>query len=260
MELAGSRVLVTGASSGIGAAAAVAFADAGATVGICARRADRLAGVLERCQTSAPESRAWAVDLADLDGLGAFAACADGELGGIDVLVNNAGIPMRRKMQELTLDDLETVMRINFYSPVVLTSALLPGMLERGRGRIVNVSSMGTRMIAMGVAAYAASKAALELYTEGLFADLLGTGVTAQLFVPGSTNTEFSTPRPGDRAAAYADPHAMEPDAVAAALVALVRSDDFEGHASERLEQMARAKRSDPNAFLSKIAKQLVPE
>src|SRR6478609_1827577 len=134
MELAGSRVLVTGASSGIGAAAAVAFANAGATVGICARRADRLAGVLERCQASAPESRAWAVDLADLDGLGVFAACADGELGGIDVLVNNAGIPMRRKMQELTLDDLETVMRINFYSPVVLTSALLPGMLERGRG------------------------------------------------------------------------------------------------------------------------------
>jgi short-subunit dehydrogenase len=259
MELEGSRVLVTGASSGIGAAAAVAFAGAGATVGVCARRGDRLAEVLERCRAVASGSRSWTVDLADLDGLPAFAARADDELGGVDVLVNNAGVPMRRRMQDLALADLEAVMRINFYSPVVLTSALLPRMLQRGRGRIVNVSSMGTRMIAMGVGAYAASKAALELYTEGLYADLLGTGVSAQLFVPGSTNTEFSTPREGDRAPAFADPNAMEPGAVAAALVELVRTDDFEGHASDALARTARSKRSDPNAFLSGIAARLVP-
>ena len=254
MELEGARVLVTGASSGIGAAAAAAFAQAGATVGICARRADRLAEVLDRCRTMSPGSRMWAVDLADLDALPAFAASADDELGGVDVLVNNAGIPMRRKMQEVTLDDLEIVMRLDFLSPVALTSALLPRMLARGSGRIVNVSSMGARSFAMGVGAYAAAKAALELYTEGLFADLLGTGVTAQLFVPGTTKTEFSTPRPGDRAPAYVDPNAMEPGPVADALVALVRSDAFEGYASERLERTAVAKRSDPNRFLEKAA------
>src|SRR5215471_19075775 len=110
MDLEGARVLVTGASSGIGAATAVAFADAGAVVGICARRADRLAEVLERCRKVSPSSRMWTVDVADLDALPGFAARADEELGGVDVLVNNAGIPMRRRMQELTLDDLETVM------------------------------------------------------------------------------------------------------------------------------------------------------
>jgi short-subunit dehydrogenase len=199
----------------------------------------------------------WTVDLADLDGIPAFAARADAELGGVGVLVNNAGIPMRRRMQELTLTDAETVMRVNFFSPVALTSALLPRMVERGSGRIVNVSSMGTRTFAMGVGAYAASKAALELYTEGLFADLLGTGVTAQLFVPGTTNTEFSTPRAGDKGPAWVDPNAMEPAAVADALVAFVRSDRFEGHASEKLARTAATKRADPNAFLENIRQKM---
>jgi short-subunit dehydrogenase len=199
----------------------------------------------------------WTVDLADLEGLPAFAVRADEELGGVDVLVNNAGIPMRRRMQDLTLADAEAVMRVNFFSPVVLTSALLPRLLERGSGRIVNVSSMGTRTFAMGVGAYAASKAALELYTEGLFADLLGTGVTAQLFVPGTTKTEFSTPREGDRGPAWVDPNAMEPDAVADALVAFVRGDDFEGHASEKLARAAATKRSDPNRFLDNVRQKM---
>ncbi len=259
MEIEGARVLVTGASSGIGAAAATAFAEAGATVGICARRADRLGEVLERCQVHAPESRMWTVDLTDLDGLPAFAVRADDELGGIDLLVNNAGVPKRRKMQDLTLEDLEDVMRINFYAPFTLTSAVLPRMLERRHGRIVNVSSTGTRLIAMGVGAYAASKAALELYTEGLFADLLGTGVTAQLFVPGSTNTEFSLPREGDRFAAYDDPNAMEAADVAAALLALVRTDDFEAYAGEAQAKISRSKRADPNGFLKAMAKRLGP-
>jgi short-subunit dehydrogenase len=258
MELDGARVLVTGASSGIGAAAAVAFAEAGSTVGICARRTDRLAEVLERCRDAAPGSRMWTVDLADLDRVPTFAAQADDELGGIDVLVNNAGIPMRRKMQELTLADAETVMRVDFFSPVALTSALLPRMLARGHGRIVNVSSMGTRTFAMGVGAYSAAKAALELYTEGLFADLLGTGVTAQLFVPGTTKTEFSTPREGDTGPAWVDPNAMEPEAVAGALVAFVRTDDFEGHASEGLARTASTKRSDPNRFLERAAQSVL--
>src|SRR5215475_9166074 len=93
---AGKNVLVTGASAGIGAALAEGFAARGATVGICARRTDRLDAVLARCREHAPESRAWTIDLSDLDGLDAFARRAADELGGIDVLVNNAGIPKRK--------------------------------------------------------------------------------------------------------------------------------------------------------------------
>src|SRR5215467_14850652 len=97
-NLSGKHVLVTGASTGIGAALAEGFAKRGATVGICARRADMLNDVLERCKVHAPDSRAWTVDLADLDGLADFARRASDDLGGIDILVNNAGIPKRKNV------------------------------------------------------------------------------------------------------------------------------------------------------------------
>ncbi|MBM3661050.1 MAG: SDR family oxidoreductase, partial [Actinobacteria bacterium] len=172
--VAGARVLVTGASSGIGAALAVALARAGATVGICARRADRLGEVLDVCRAHAPRSRMWAVDLGDLDAIPAFAATVETALGGVDVLVNCAGIPKRRRIPELSEADLEEVMRVNFFAPVALVRALLPGMLDRGHGRIVNLTTMGTHSAAARVGAYCASKAALEMYTEALHLDLLG--------------------------------------------------------------------------------------
>src|ERR1700730_10505706 len=95
-SIEGKHVFVRGASSGIGAALAEGFAQRGAVVGICARRADRLDETLTRIRTHSPESRAWTVDLADLDAISAFASTVDRELGGVDVLVNNAGIPKRR--------------------------------------------------------------------------------------------------------------------------------------------------------------------
>src|SRR3954469_15663225 len=95
-SLAGKHVLVTGASAGIGAGLAEGFAKRGATVGLCARRADLLADVLARVQVRAPESKSSTIDLADLDVLEGFAREASRELGGIDVRVNNGGIPKRR--------------------------------------------------------------------------------------------------------------------------------------------------------------------
>lgn len=110
----GKHVLVTGASTGIGAALAIGFAQAGATVGICARREPELAEVLAQVQEHAPASRMWTIDLDDLDGLDAFAADVSSELGGLDVLVNNAGIPKRKQLLALTPRIVEDVMRINY--------------------------------------------------------------------------------------------------------------------------------------------------
>ena len=171
-----TTVLVTGSSSGIGEATALAFARTGATVGVCARREDRLADVVARCREHAPDSRMWVTDLSDLDAVDALASRAVDELGGVDVLVNNVGVPKRRKTTTLTPADVESVMAINYFGPVRLTLALLPGMVERGSGHIVSVSSMGAHMIAFGTGAYAASKGALELFTEALYLDLAGTG------------------------------------------------------------------------------------
>ena len=128
-------------------------------------------------------------------------------MGGVDVLVNNAGIPKRRRTTTMSAADAEGVMAMNYFSPVRLTLALLPRMIERGRGDIVNVSSMGVHLVAFGVGAYSASKAALELFTESLYVELPGTGVRAHLVVPGTTATEFSTPRDDNDPPLPAWPH-----------------------------------------------------
>ena len=254
----GARALVTGASSGIGAALAVALAREGATVGLCARREDRLAEVHEHVRALAPDSRRWVFDVGDLDAIPGFVARVESELGGIDLLVNNAGVPKRRRIPELSEDDLEEVMRVNFFAPVALVRAALPGMLARDRGRIVNLSSMGAHSMAARVGAYAASKGALELYTEALHLDLLRTGVDAQLFVPGTSRTEFSLPRDGNDPP-FGPPSGMEPDDVAAAIVAHIRSGVFEAFACDDYANIAAAKRADTNAFLAQMEAVLRP-
>jgi short-subunit dehydrogenase len=190
-ELQGSRVLVTGASSGIGAGLAEAFARRGATVGICARRADRLAEVADRCRTLGVEVHEWVTDLADPDQVDALARDAVEAMGGIDVLVNNAGIPKRRHVTATDTATVEAVTRINYLSPVRLTLALLPQMLERDAGRIVNVSSVAAVLSSPGEAAYSASKAALAVFTETMAVDLWDTGVKMLVVYPGIVDTEL---------------------------------------------------------------------
>ena len=242
------NVLVTGASSGIGAATARAFASAGHRVGVCARRRDRLDEVAEAC---GPGTRSWVADLSDLEALDGFAATVDDAFGGLDVLVNNAGVPKRRRVQAMSGVDAESVMAMNYFSPVRLTLAFLPRMIARGSGEIINVSSMGVHSAAFGVGAYAASKAALEMFTESLYLELTTTGVRARLFVPGTTRTEFSDDKPDNEPAMRRDPKAAPPEDVAAALVASVGRDEFVSYATERDAKTSAAKAADPNAFLA---------
>jgi NAD(P)-dependent dehydrogenase (short-subunit alcohol dehydrogenase family) len=189
-NLEGKHVLVTGASAGIGAALAEGFAKRGATVGICARRTDQLNAVLERCKVHAPNSLAWTVDLADLDGLEAFAKQASEELGGIDVLVNNAGIPKRKPVFELSPEIVESTMRINYFSPVRLTFALLDEIIARS-GRLMYVSSVAARLSPPGESAYSATKAAISAWAECLQVDLRDTPVKVHVLYPGVIDTEL---------------------------------------------------------------------
>jgi short-subunit dehydrogenase len=162
-------------------------------VGIVARRADRLAEVLERCKEHSPSSRMWVADLADHGAVDALAVAAMTELGGVDVLVNNAGIPKRRHVTALDAATVDAVMNINYSSPVRLTLALLPQMLERGEGRIVNVSSVAATLSPPGEAAYAATKAAMTVFSESMAIDLWDTGVKVTVIYPGVVDTELFT-------------------------------------------------------------------
>lgn len=195
----GARVLVTGASSGIGAGLAERLAAEGATVGICARREDRLRTVLERCRAHAPGSRMWVCDLAEADQVDALAQRALDELGGVDLLVNNAGVPRRCHITELDAESLESVMSVNYRAPARLTLALLPHMLARGSGHVVFVSSMAARLSSPGEAAYAASKAAMSAFAESMAADLVDTGIAVTVVYPGLVDTEIAE-APGNEA------------------------------------------------------------
>ncbi len=126
MQIPGSHILVTGASSGIGAALSRKLAAGGATVGLVARRHDRLAEVLADCQTSSPQSRMWVADLGDLERAGAVALEAWDAFGHLDCLVNNAGVPMRRHTTKLDRATLERVMRVNFLAPAHMTLTVCP--------------------------------------------------------------------------------------------------------------------------------------
>ena len=226
MQVDGANVLVTGASSGIGAALAPMLAERGATVGIVARRAERLAEVLERCQAHAPASRLYVADLADTEAAEALARHAWDDMGGIDILVNNAAIPKRRRVQVLTPDEVDETMRVNFTSPAHMTLAILPRMLERDSGVIVNVSSFGGRAGIVKEAAYCASKFALCGWSEAMAMDLFHTGVDVRLILPGAIATEIWD-QPGNDDPVYDGPF-EPPETVAAGIIDAIEGDAFE--------------------------------
>jgi len=245
---AGTVALVTGASSGIGAATARLLAARGATVALVARRADRLDQVLADCREHAPASRAWPADLADPERAAALALAIRDEYGAIDVVVNNAGGPMRRPVQRLTMDEVRRPMTLNYLSPVAITLALLPGMLERRSGVIVNVSSLGGRLGIATEAAYCASKFALAGWSEALVADLAGTGVSVRLVLPGAIDTEIWD-QPDNDPPLYTGP-LVPADEVAAGIVACIDSPSFE-HFLPDMKAVVEMKTADFDGFMA---------
>jgi NAD(P)-dependent dehydrogenase (short-subunit alcohol dehydrogenase family) len=246
----GKNVLVTGASTGIGAALALGFARAGATVGICARREEKLREVLAQLQEHSPESRMWTVDLADLDGVEAFAQRASADLGGVDVLVNNAGIPKRRRVTELDPATVEAVMAINYFSPVRLTLALLPELISRA-GRIVNISSVAARLGPPSEAAYTASKAALTGWSESMQVDLAvaGTDVRVHVVNPGVIDTDlFHLP---DNDESLADIEALPAEAMVEPVLAQLEAGTFEIYVPGWFADVVGGRFPDTGAFLA---------
>lgn len=200
------RALVTGASSGIGAAIAVALAADGHEVIAAARRAERLEGLASRQPGIAP----LALDVTDVDAM----ATTIEELGAIDVLVNNAGAALGLgPAQEASLEDWLTMIQVNVTGLVVLTRLVLPSMVARRSGLVVNMGSVAGEFPYPGGNVYGATKAFVRQFTLNLRADLVGTGVRVTDIEPGMVGgTEFSTVRfHGDTAKAAEVYQGMQP-------------------------------------------------
>ncbi len=241
-------VLITGASSGIGAELARTLAGRGSTVGLVARREDRLAEVLSECRRYAPQSAMWVEDLEEPASARRVADAAIAAFGHVDVLVNNAAIPGVRAVSRLDAEEVERVMQVNFHAPVRLTLAFLPHMLERGTGTVVNVSSLGGRLGILHEAAYCASKFALCGWSESLVLDLWDTPLQVKLVIPGAVDTEIWDR--GAEPSAYDGPRVPAID-VAVGIADAIGADAFE-HYLPDMSAIAAFKTSNIDEYLAR--------
>ena len=195
MKLSGRTVVISGASSGIGADAARKLARLGATVCLLARREDELLAVKTDIEKAGGVAHTYVVDLADVDEATAVAKQLLDDHRRIDVLVNNAARSIRRPIADSTdrLHDYERTMAINYFGAVRLTLALVPHFLKQGHGHVVSVSSMSTQIPIPLFSAYLASKSALESFTRSLSAELGSHGVTTTVVYFPMVRTPMST-------------------------------------------------------------------
>jgi 3-hydroxy acid dehydrogenase / malonic semialdehyde reductase len=206
LELQNRIALVTGASSGIGAACVDAFVAAGARVIAAGRREDRLAAHAARHGAAVHPLR---LDVRDREAVLAAIGALPPDLAAIDVLVNSAGLALGLEpAHRASLDEWEQMIDTNCAGLVAVTRAVVPGMVARGRGHVVNVGSVAGSYPYPGGNVYGATKAFVRQFTLNLKADLLGTPVRATSIEPGMAETEFSLVRFGgdaDRASKVYD-------------------------------------------------------
>lgn len=204
-DLSGEVALVTGGSRGLGFLLARRLLEQGCTVVICGRDAERLEAASERL---AGKGRldAHVCDVSDRDAVQRLVARIHEDHGSIDVLVNNAAIIQVGPLESLGHDDFERVMATNFWGAYNTTRAVLPAMRERGHGRIANVASIGGRVAVPHLLPYDSAKFAMIGFSEGLRAELSGTGVNVLTVVPGlmRTGSPIEVPLKGDHAAELA--------------------------------------------------------
>ena len=190
--LEGRVAVVTGASSGIGEACAVAFAAKGAKVVLAARRAERLASLVDRIERAGGEALAVATDVTDEAAVDDLFARAGGRFGTVDVLVNNAGIADSTPVDEMPLELWERVLTTNLTSAFLCSRAAFRVMKGKGRGRIVNIGSISARVPRENSPAYAASKWGLDGLTRSLAIDGRKHNIAASIFHPGIVATEIA--------------------------------------------------------------------
>lgn len=211
MNIAGMVALVTGGSSGIGAATATALAQRGARVIVAARREDRLAEQVAAITAAGNAATALRADMADLASVAELARRAPSVYGQVDILINNAGIGWSQPFTEMDPDGIAQTVNTNLAGPMLLTRLLVPEMLRRRQGAVVCVASVAGRIATDPL--YSATKYGLRGFALSLRRKLRGTGVSVSVVSPGFIRTEMTAHRRGNLPG---------PDLIASAIVGLV--------------------------------------
>jgi uncharacterized protein len=248
MEFKDQVVLITGASSGIGKQLAVDFAARRAVVVGCGRSIARLKESLKEVRRHSPSSAMIGCDVSDLEQVRGMVAKVLADYGKIDVLINNAGVGMRKPFVDSELGAVEEMIRINFLGAAYCAHAVLPTMIARKTGHIVNISSGAGKIGTLNMSAYCASKFALNGWSESLYHELRPLGVKVSVVCPGPVRTEFN------REFRDTEPKSparllVTPEAVSREIIKVIENNKFEVITPRWLAFLCALERHMPNLF-----------
>lgn len=228
MDIKGKTVLVTGSSSGIGAAIAMEMANAGArNLLLLARSEEGLKKVADQIESIGCKAKVYIIDLTNDAEVATLAHKIISEEGVPDILVNNAGSGRWKFIEDTSIEEARQMMAVPYFATFSVTRAFLPDMLKRNTGHIVNISSVASRFVWPGATAYTAARWAVRGFTEALRADLYGTGIGVTLYESGYVKSPYWQHNPGSleripKISNYLP--ALTPDLVGKAVVAGVRN------------------------------------
>jgi uncharacterized protein len=248
MEFKDKIILITGASDGIGNRLAIDLAMRGAVIIACGRSAARLESVLAEIRPGSPRSITIRGDVGSRAEVHQMIGTALAQFPTIDILINNAGIGMRKPFVETPLETIEELMRTNYLGTVYCTYEVLPSMLARGRGHIVNISSVAGHIGTLNMAGYCASKFAINGFTESLYHELKPRGIAVSVVSPGPVKTAFN------RSFAQTSPKSpqsmiISPASVSQTVITIIENKRFEMITPRSFALMCAVKRFTPGLF-----------
>jgi uncharacterized protein len=248
MDFKDQVVLITGASSGIGKQLAVDLAARRAVVVGCGRSIARLKESLKEVRRHSPSSAMIGCDVSDLEQVRGMVAKVLADYGKIDVLINNAGVGMRKPFVDSELGAVEEMIRINFLGAAYCAHAVLPSMIARKSGHVVNISSGAGKIGTLNMSVYCASKFALNGWSECLYHELRPLGIKVSVVCPGPVGTEFNRDY---RDTEPKSPPALlaTPEAVCREVMKAIEKDKFEVITPRWLAFLCAIKRHMPNLF-----------
>jgi short-subunit dehydrogenase len=241
-------ILITGASDGIGKRLALDLAARGAVIIGCGRSEERLGAVLTELQCISPRSITIKCDVSSREEVRAMVGKVLAAYDAVDILINNAGIGMRKPFVETPLETIEELMRTNYLGTVYCTHEVLPSMLARGRGHIVNISSVAGHIGTLNMAGYCASKFAINGFSESLYPELKPRGIAVSVVCPGPVKTAFN------RSFAQTSPKSPQrmiitPESVSQTVMTIIENKRFEMITPRSFALICGIKRFMPGLF-----------